>query len=359
MGTIVGLAHDFVGTNNVNLLVPQGQFGTRLQGGRDAASPRYIFTRLAPLARHLFNEADDRLLAYQFDEGQAIEPAWYAPILPTVLVNGAEGIGTGWSTSVPNYSPRDLAANLKRMLDGGEPEPMTPWCALFCVGLFIYYLLIIYYSAALAPLPAALTSPLPRARSLDPKPLTRLPTAAHPPPLPPHRYRGFNGTIVEEERRGKKALGGRSYVVTGTIRQVDDTTLEISELPIRKWTQDYKEFLEELVKPEDKAAAPFITDYREHHTDTSVRFVVTLPEARMRELGLSVASVPPQSRGRVGGRVEIAGAQCPWIPKGVPFVSMRRESEAIANWSRRRWIMAILGCAIPTAASTRPADSAS
>ncbi len=127
MGTIVGLAHDFVGTNNVNLLVPQGQFGTRLQGGRDAASPRYIFTRLAPLARHLFNEADDRLLAYQQDEGQAIEPAWYAPILPTVLVNGAEGIGTGWSTSVPNYSPRDLAANLKRMLDGGEPEPMTPW----------------------------------------------------------------------------------------------------------------------------------------------------------------------------------------------------------------------------------------
>lgn len=71
--------------------------------------------------------------------------------------------------------------------------------------------------------------------------------------------------------------------MTGTIRQLDETTLEITELPIRKWTQDYKEFLEELVKPEDRAAVPFITDYREHHTDTSVRFVVTLTEAKMRE----------------------------------------------------------------------------
>ena len=65
--------------------------------------------------------------------------------------------------------------------------------------------------------------------------------------------------------------------------QIDDTTLEITELPVRKWTQDYKEFLEELAKPEDKAAQPFITDYREHHTDASVRFVVTLPEGKMRE----------------------------------------------------------------------------
>merc|ERR1719163_2529320 len=47
--TIVGMAQDFVGSNNVNLLVPQGQFGTRLQGGKDAAATRYIYTRLAPV----------------------------------------------------------------------------------------------------------------------------------------------------------------------------------------------------------------------------------------------------------------------------------------------------------------------
>lgn len=83
-----------------------GQFGTRLQGGKDSASPRYIFTQLSPLARHIFNEADDALLNYQLDDNQKIEPEWYIPILPMVLVNGADGIGTGWMTKIPNYNPR-------------------------------------------------------------------------------------------------------------------------------------------------------------------------------------------------------------------------------------------------------------
>lgn len=74
--TIVGLAQDFVGSNNVALLFPSGQFGTRLQGGKDAASARYIYTRLAPLTRTLFSEHDDVLLNYLNEEGQAIEPEW-------------------------------------------------------------------------------------------------------------------------------------------------------------------------------------------------------------------------------------------------------------------------------------------
>jgi DNA topoisomerase-2 len=49
------------------------------------------------------------------------------PILPMVLVNGAEGIGTGWSTFIPNYSPKEIAANLKRLLEGQPMEPMQPW----------------------------------------------------------------------------------------------------------------------------------------------------------------------------------------------------------------------------------------
>ena len=64
MGTIVGLAQDFVGSNNINLLLPIGQFGTRLTGGKDSASPRYIFTQLSPLTRHIFNPHDDPLLNY-------------------------------------------------------------------------------------------------------------------------------------------------------------------------------------------------------------------------------------------------------------------------------------------------------
>lgn len=62
--TIIGMAQDFVGSNNINLLTPSGQFGTRLMGGSDAASPRYIFTHLSPLARLLFPDVDDMVSKY-------------------------------------------------------------------------------------------------------------------------------------------------------------------------------------------------------------------------------------------------------------------------------------------------------
>ena len=110
MGTIIGLAQNFVGSNNINLLMPHGQFGTRLQGGKDHASPRYIFTELSPLARIIFNPSDDPLLKYLNDDNQRIEPEWYMPILPMVLVNGADGIGTGWMTKIPNYNPREIVS---------------------------------------------------------------------------------------------------------------------------------------------------------------------------------------------------------------------------------------------------------
>ncbi|XP_058818092.1 DNA topoisomerase 2 [Topomyia yanbarensis] len=125
--TIVNLAQNYVGSNNINLLYPGGQFGTRLAGGKDSASPRYIFTMMSPLTRLIFHPLDDPLLEYQFEDNQKIEPVWYLPIIPMVLVNGAEGIGTGWSTKIPNHNPRDIIANLRRMLNGEEPKVLHPW----------------------------------------------------------------------------------------------------------------------------------------------------------------------------------------------------------------------------------------
>lgn len=125
--TIVGLAQNFVGSNNLNMLVPAGQFGTRLQGGKDAASSRYIFTKLAPITRALFPELDDPLLSFLEEDGLSIEPHWYCPIIPTVLVNGSDGIGTGWSSFVPCFNPRDLIANIRRKLRDEPIKPMLPW----------------------------------------------------------------------------------------------------------------------------------------------------------------------------------------------------------------------------------------
>ena len=95
MMTIVNLAQDFVGSNNINLLLPNGQFGTRDQGGKDHASARYIFTEPSPVARAIMHPWDDPLLNYQKDDTTWIEPEFYMPVLPMVLINGADGIGTG------------------------------------------------------------------------------------------------------------------------------------------------------------------------------------------------------------------------------------------------------------------------
>lgn len=116
--TIVNLAQNYVGSNNINVLMPSGQFGTRLAGGKDSASPRYIFTMMSPLTRLIFHPHDDPLLQYQFDDNLKIEPVWYIPIIPMVLVNGAEGIGTGWSTKIANHNPRQIIRCLRNMIQG-------------------------------------------------------------------------------------------------------------------------------------------------------------------------------------------------------------------------------------------------
>ena len=227
--TIVGLAQDYVGSNNVNVLVPSGQFGTRLQGGKDHASPRYVFTRLAPTCRAMFPESDDALLDYLDDDGQSIEPDHYLPVVPFVLINGADGIGTGWSTSIPNHDPRDVIRNVRRALDGEPLVPMRPW------------------------------------------------------------YRGFEGTIVPEDESGTR------YVVAGR-HELDGDKLVVTELPVRTWTADYKAFLESegavVSSKSSPKSKPLVADFREHHTDASVRFEITIaPESmdRVRREGVEKA----------------------------------------------------------------------
>jgi DNA topoisomerase-2 len=115
-GAIVNMAQNFVGSNNINLLEPNGQFGTRLQGGDDSASERYIFTMLNAITRALFPEADDAVLNYLNDDGTMVEPDYYVPIIPFALINGISGIGTGFSCSIEPYNPNTIIQYLKLKL---------------------------------------------------------------------------------------------------------------------------------------------------------------------------------------------------------------------------------------------------
>lgn len=215
MMTIINLAQNFVGSNNLNLLQPIGQFGTRLHGGKDSASPRYIFTMLSPLARLLFPPKDDHTLRFLYDDNQRVEPEWYIPIIPMVLINGAEGIGTGWSCKIPNFDIREVVNNIRRLMDGEEPLPMLP------------------------------------------------------------SYKNFKGTIEE--------LAPNQYVINGEVAILNSTTIEISELPVRTWTQTYKEQVLEPMLNGTEKTPPLITDYREYHTDTTVKFVVKMTEEKLAE----------------------------------------------------------------------------
>lgn len=211
-GTIVGLAQTFVGSNNVNCLEPSGNFGSRLQGGSDSASPRYIFTRLSPFARLLFHSADEPLLTYNTSEEKTIEPEVYVPVIPMILLNGADGIGTGWSSSIPNYNPEDIVDNLRRMMGGEEMKPMTPW------------------------------------------------------------FRDFKGTVTQ--------VAPDRYKFNGLIKQTGDTEVEITELPIRMWTQDFKEKIVSIIKAEKVPS--FIKDYDDYNTQRDVHFIIRMEEKYMK-----------------------------------------------------------------------------
>lgn len=211
-GTIINLAQTFVGSNNVNCLEPSGNFGSRLQGGSDAASARYTFTRLSPFARLIFNSADEPLLTYNTSDDKKIEPEVYVPVVPMILINGADGIGTGWSSNIPNYNPEDIVENLKRLMKGEEMVPMTPW------------------------------------------------------------FRDFKGTVSQ--------IAPDRYKFSGIIKQTSDTELEITELPIRVWTQDFKERIVTIIKGEKVTS--FIKDYDDYNTHRDVHFVLRMEEKHMK-----------------------------------------------------------------------------
>ena len=127
--TLIGMTQSFVGKNNLALFSQGGQFGSRLQGGDDAASARYVFVKLAKLTRRIFPEADDAVLEYLTEEGQSIEPRVYAPIIPMILVNGAKGIATGWSTEVCMYNPQEIVGHLLDRIHKphNQVRELKPW----------------------------------------------------------------------------------------------------------------------------------------------------------------------------------------------------------------------------------------
>ena len=126
VSTIISMAQDFVGSNNLNLLLPVGQFGSRILGGKDSASARYIFTKLNNISKLIYNNDDNFQLNFLNDDGFLIEPEYYIPIVPMLLVNGAEGIGSGYSTSIPQFKLEDIKNSLLNKLQNDKFLNLEP-----------------------------------------------------------------------------------------------------------------------------------------------------------------------------------------------------------------------------------------
>jgi len=126
-GTIIGMAQDFVGSNNLNLILPKGQFGSRLKGGKDSASARYIFTKLNDITSNILKKEDNDILEYQNDDGFPIEPTYYVPVIPMILVNGGSGIGSAYSTDIPSFSPLEIITYLQNKIKGKKNIELIPY----------------------------------------------------------------------------------------------------------------------------------------------------------------------------------------------------------------------------------------
>ncbi|NDG64232.1 MAG: hypothetical protein EBY29_12335 [Planctomycetes bacterium] len=209
---------------------------TRLQGGKDSASERYIFTVLNPLTRLLFRHEDDGIMKYLNDDGELVEPVFYAPVIPTVLVNGSKGIGTGFSTDIMCYNPTQIIAYIRALLsvDGLDVDDDAQ-CIAAAGGI------------AIEPF-----------------------------------YNGFKGTIA---RLDQESVAAAKYAIKGTYSIIDDHRVRVTELPIGVWTEDFKAHLEALMEPTPPgssgaaaAAPPAIKEYCDMSTDTVVDFAITFTQ---------------------------------------------------------------------------------
>ena len=209
-GAIVGMAQNFVGSNNVNLLEPKGTFGTRMQGGEDSASERYIYTNLSPITRSIFPHLDDNVLNYLNDDGVMVEPIFYAPIIPMILVNGSKGIGTGFSTDIMCYDPMSIIGYILADINNTEKPEILPY------------------------------------------------------------YEGFKGTITK--------INPSKYLIKGKYDIIGDNKVRITELPVGLWTNDYKEYIENLMDSEqikNKKKPETVIDYTDMSTDKNIDFTIT------------------------------------------------------------------------------------
>jgi len=229
-GTIIGMAQTFVGSNNVNLLKPRGQFGSRYEGGKDHSRAHYLFVELNDITKFIFRDDDKDLLEYLEEDGMLVQPKWYLPVVPMSLVNGTAGIARGWASNIPNYHMNDVINALFKLLRGPTIAEDS--------------------------------------NSISLKP----------------GYRGFKGRVEKSTDNDH----GINCTIYGCATEISDTVIEINEIPPGRTIVEYKSFLQSLLPDASnrseysKMKYPTIECFQELHEDANnLRFRVSLDKGNM------------------------------------------------------------------------------
>lgn len=243
--TIGNMVTHYPGSNNIALLVNGGEFGTRMSGsdGDDCGAARYIKTMHEPIARKIFRIEDEPLLTREVEDNIEVEWTQFLPIIPLLLLNGSEGIASGFGSKFSNYNPEDILDKIRSWINDGvidNNKPLIPW------------------------------------------------------------YRGINGPIklCKDEKTGKnrwetygilKECGEGCKVQFSFISKTNSKKVEyrkckgekgwwhITDLPVGKWTDSFREDLDCLERGVNKAGKKIercLTGIRGYNTANNVHFMI-------------------------------------------------------------------------------------
>ena len=270
--TFIKMAQDFIGSNNMGYFKKDGQFGTRADGGENAADARYSETHLSWWIPLVYQKESIELVEKRVIDEEECEPMWLPGVIPMGVVNGTNGIATAFSTSTPCHNPIDVIDWYVDRCNGKKPKPITPWYNDFKGKMKI----------------------INRDQSSDGVEIEDdssdeelLPGDVNPerPISSPRRFKDLTDEEIEgfddeslavlkhskESRLTLKTYG--KYDIVG-VHKNEGPIIQVSEVPVKVWIHKYRKWLESLIQTKSKSKHPPIYDFQDNSTTEKANFLI-------------------------------------------------------------------------------------
>lgn len=259
--TIIKMAQDFIGSNNMGFFKKEGQFGTRADGGKNAADARYSEIHLSWWVPYIFKKEYVDLVERRVVDDERCEPVWLPQVIPMGVVNGTNGIATGFSTTTPCYNPLDVIRWLTDRCNGNEtPKGISPWYNTFDGKIKIE---IKNNNNSTIIIEGDDEEQL--MKEQVPK---RINSESSDDSIEDDEDRA----VLEHAKKSKvrmKTYG--KFEVTG-IHKNGGPIVRVTEVPVRTWLHDYRKWLQGIIHVKGKKRP--IYDFKDNSTTEKPNFVI-------------------------------------------------------------------------------------